>query len=61
MYSDVVLGVPREKLEEFISEKKAEKGVKLDTELTGEDWKELVAQVQRLRETGNGQGFPRRP
>jgi hypothetical protein len=36
MYSDVVLGVP-ERLEEFIGEKKGGKGVKLDTELMGED------------------------
>ena len=61
MYSDVVLGVPREKLEEFIGEKKAEKGVKLDTELTGEDWKELVRKFKDFVKQEIGQGFPRRP
>jgi len=61
MYSDVVLGVPREKLEEFISEKKAEKGVKLDVELTGEDWKELVAKFKAFVKREAGKDFPEDP
>ena len=61
MYSDVVLGVPREKLEEFISEKKSEKGVKLDTELTGEDWKELVGKFKEFVKQESGKVFPEDP
>jgi pyruvate, orthophosphate dikinase len=61
MYSDVVLGVPREKLEEFISEKKAEKGVKLDVELTGEDWKELVGKFKSFVKQETGKDFPEDP
>jgi pyruvate,orthophosphate dikinase len=61
MYSDVVLGVPREKLEEFISEKKAERGVKLDTELTGEDWKELVHTFKDFVKQETGKDFPEDP
>jgi pyruvate, orthophosphate dikinase len=61
MYSDVVLGVSREKLEEFISEKKAEKGVKLDTELTGEDWKELVHKFKAVVKQNSGKDFPEDP
>ena len=61
MYSDVVLGVPREKLEEFISEKKAERGVKLDTELTGEDWKELVRTFKDFVKQETGKDFPEDP
>ena len=30
----------------MLEQKKEEKGVHLDTELTAEDWKELVAQLQ---------------
>ncbi len=54
MYSDVVLGVNRGKMEEKISEKKRQKGVKLDIELTAEDWKELVAEFKEIvqQETG---------
>ena len=61
MYSDVVLGVPREKLEEFISEKKAEKGVKLDVELSGEDWRELVAKFKAFVRQETGKAFPEDP
>jgi len=61
MYSDVVLGVPREKLEEFIGEKKAERGVKLDTELTGEDWKELVRKFKDFVKQESGKDFPEDP
>jgi pyruvate, orthophosphate dikinase len=61
MYSDVVLGVSREKLEEFISEKKAEKGVKLDTELTSEDWKELVHTFKEVVKRNSGKDFPEDP
>jgi len=61
MYSDVVLGVPREKLEEFISEKKAERGVKLDPELTGEDWKELVRTFKDFVKQETGKDFPEDP
>ena len=61
MYSDVVLGVPREKLEEFIGEKKAERGVKLDTELTGEDWKELVRKFKDFVKQETGKDFPEDP
>jgi pyruvate,orthophosphate dikinase len=61
MYSDVVLGVSREKLEEFISEKKAEKGVKLDIELTGEDWKELVHKFKAIVKLNTGKDFPEDP
>jgi pyruvate,orthophosphate dikinase len=61
MYSDVVLGVPRERLEEFIGEKKAERGVKLDTELTGEDWKELVRKFKDFVKQESGKDFPEDP
>ncbi len=54
MYGDVVLKVDREKMEEKIDERKKEKGLKLDLELTAENWKELVGVFKDiiLRETG---------
>ena len=42
MFSDVVMGVDGQLFEDAINEKKAEKGVKLDTELTADDLKDLT-------------------
>ena len=41
MYSDVVMGVGKKYFEKLIDELKAEKGVKLDTELTADDLRDL--------------------
>jgi len=61
MYSDVVLGVDREKMEERIKEKKKKRGVKLDIELTVEDWKDLVAQFKKIAGQETGKPFPDDP
>lgn len=61
MYSDVVLGVDRRKMEERISERKRQKGLKLDTELSAEDWKELVAQFKEIVRQETGKPFPEEP
>ncbi|MGB9698919.1 MAG: pyruvate, phosphate dikinase [Thermodesulfobacteriota bacterium] len=61
MYSDVVLGVSREKMEERISEKKKQKGVTLDIELSAEDWKELVAEFKEIVKQETGKSFPDDP
>jgi pyruvate,orthophosphate dikinase len=46
MYSDVVLGVDHYHFEELLEAKKRDKGVELDTELTADDLKALVAQFK---------------
>ena len=46
MYSDVVMGMDKDALEHLLEEKKEAKGVKLDTELTAADWKELVGKFK---------------
>jgi len=61
MYSDVVLGVDREKTEERISERKKQKGVALDIELSSEDWKLLVAEFKEIVKQDTGQAFPEDP
>jgi len=61
MYGDVVLKVDREKMEEKIAEKKAEKGYRLDIELTGEDWKELVGVFKEIVRRETGHPFPEDP
>ena len=58
MYSDVVLGVSREKMEERIAERKQQKGVKLDLELSAEDWRDLVAEFKAIVKQQTGKEFP---
>ena len=48
MFSDVVMGVPGQLFEDVINAKKAEKGVKLDTELDADDLKDLVAKFKQI-------------
>ena len=61
MYSDVVMGMHKDVLEHLLENKKEEKGVHLDTDLTAADWKELVGQFKaNIRET-LGKDFPEDP
>src|SRR5580700_5739114 len=43
MYSSVVIGLPKEELEEKLRVMKASRGVKDDTQVPAEGWRELVA------------------
>src|SRR4030042_1154411 len=61
MYSDVVLGVSRDKMEEGLGEKKAAKGAKLDIDLSGDDWKELVHECKAIVKQETGKAFPEDP
>lgn len=67
MYGDVVLGMkPESKQDEdpfevIIDEMKEEKGVKLDTELTTEDLKELVRRFKAAVKSQTGSDFPTDP
>jgi pyruvate,orthophosphate dikinase len=61
MYSDVVMGMHKDALEHLLEQKKEERGVHLDTDLTAADWKELVGKFKaRIKET-LGQSFPEDP
>ncbi|MBR3234391.1 MAG: pyruvate, phosphate dikinase, partial [Atopobiaceae bacterium] len=48
MFSSVVMGVSGQLFEDAIAAKKAEKGVKLDTELDADDLKDLVATFKQI-------------
>ncbi|MBI5117168.1 pyruvate, phosphate dikinase [Candidatus Poribacteria bacterium] len=61
MYGNVVMGVEDEAFEGLIEAKKKEKNVKLDMELTAEDWKELTAKFKQAVKTHTGQDFPEEP
>jgi pyruvate,orthophosphate dikinase len=67
MYGDVVMGVrpksekDHEPFDEIMDKLKAKRKVKLDTELTAEDLKELVAQYKALIRRRLGRPFPEKP
>ena len=61
MYSDVVMEIPKSKFEKVIDEVKAEKGVKYDTELTVDDFKELVKRFKKIYKTQMKSDFPQDP
>jgi len=58
MYSDVVLGIDHYHFEEMLEDKKQQRNVELDTELTAEDLKELVAEFKAKVKEELGQDFP---
>jgi pyruvate,orthophosphate dikinase len=58
MYSDVVMGMNSSLLEVIMEDMKESKHYKLDTELTVDDLKGLVAQFKKLVQTSTGQSFP---
>ena len=61
MFSDVVMELPKSEFEEIIDQMKAEKGVKLDTELDENDMKALVFKFKSLYKSHMGTDFPTDP
>jgi pyruvate,orthophosphate dikinase len=56
MFGEVVLGVPSDDYEHALSQRKRERGVALDTDLTAEDLEGLVATFRRITEDAAGAG-----
>ena len=61
MYSDVVMEIQKSLFEEEIDKMKAERGVKLDTELTADDLKELVTRFKEIYRREKNSDFPNNP
>jgi pyruvate,orthophosphate dikinase len=61
MFSDVVLGVPKEEFESILSKRKAELRVELDTDLSADDLKGLVAAFKALVKQASTTPFPEAP
>jgi len=61
MFGNVCRGVPGEKIEDKIKERKNEAGVKEDTELTTEDLKRLTDDFKELYRQETGEEFPQDP
>src|ERR1035438_9455545 len=61
MYSDVVLGVAHEHFEELLDRHKERQGYSLDTDLTADDWAELVELYKKRLNQERGEPFPEDP
>ncbi|MFD2264623.1 pyruvate, phosphate dikinase [Lacibacterium aquatile] len=61
MYSNVVLDVDHHHFEEILDRHKDEKGHSLDTDLTADDWKEVVADYKAEVKHATGKDFPQDP
>ncbi len=58
LYADVVLGMDRDLFEAMIETHKAKRGIRLDTEMSGEDWEELSALFKEKLRAEIGEAFP---
>ncbi|MDO8875968.1 MAG: pyruvate, phosphate dikinase [Pseudolabrys sp.] len=61
MYSDVVLGVGHEHFEELLDIHKERQGYNLDTDLTADDWADLVVKYKKRVKDELGNDFPQDP
>ncbi|HXQ52753.1 MAG TPA: pyruvate, phosphate dikinase [Stellaceae bacterium] len=61
MYGQVVLGVDHHHFEEVLENRKLDVGASLDTELSADDWREVVAAYKDIVARELGQDFPQDP
>jgi len=61
MYSSIVLGIERDRFEELLKRKKAERRVSHDTDLDAKTLQELVVQFKTLVKQETGRDFPEDP
>ncbi len=61
MFGSTAMGVEHEAFEKQLEAKKHERGVKLDTELSAEDLKDLVGRYKSVYEKHVGSSFPQDP
>jgi pyruvate,orthophosphate dikinase len=61
MFGNVVQEIPKAEFEHIFDGQKEKRGVKLDTELTAEDLKEVIAGYKKLVHKKTGKDFPQDP
>jgi pyruvate,orthophosphate dikinase len=61
MYSAVVIGLPKEELEEKLRAMKTRLGIKDDTQVPAEGWRELVGEYKQYFKKKTGKDFPEDP
>jgi len=61
MYSNVVLGIEHHNFEDILEDHKSQASYTLDTELTAEDWIDVVGRYQERVKEESGAPFPQEP
>ena len=61
MYSAVVIGLPKEELEEKLREMKAKRNIKEDTAVPADGWRDLVQDYKKYFKSKTGKDFPDDP
>src|SRR5216684_2949399 len=61
MYSNVVLDIEHHNFEDILEDHKSRAGYTLDTELTADDWVDVVARYQERVREEKGEPFPQEP
>ena len=61
MFGDVVMGVDHYHFEDILEDYKFDHALKLDADLSGEDWKNLIPRFYEVIEEESGRPFPTHP
>jgi pyruvate,orthophosphate dikinase len=61
MFGNVVQEIPKNEFEHVFDGQKKKRGIKLDTELTAEDLKDVIAGYKKLVRKKTGKDFPQKP
>ncbi|WP_136660347.1 pyruvate, phosphate dikinase [Nitratireductor sp. XY-223] len=61
MYADVVMGLDHEVFEDILEDEKARHGHELDTDLSAEEWKQVIARYKQTIEEELEEPFPQDP
>jgi pyruvate,orthophosphate dikinase len=61
MYSNVVLGIEHHNFEEVLELHKSQKGHDLDTDLSAQEWRDIIAEYKGIVERESGKPFPQDP
>ncbi|MDZ7600560.1 MAG: PEP/pyruvate-binding domain-containing protein, partial [Hoeflea sp.] len=61
MYGDVVMGIDHEVFEEILEDEKARLGHELDTDMSADEWREIIARYMAVIEEELGIPFPQDP
>lgn len=61
MFGIVVMDIPNERFEDYLTAVKRERGMKSDVELTADDWKKVTSEYKRIFCQETGGEFPQDP
>jgi pyruvate,orthophosphate dikinase len=61
MFGSVVMDIPDEPYEDFLTDVKRKKGVATDVELNADDWKKVTAEFKKIYREHVGSDFPQEP